>query len=569
MGTQTLTSSSFREDGTAPPMDKPHYLTLGAAEIVLWCLLYVMVLGGFLYHAGGPGLSDDSFQYLSEAANIRDGHGLTTSIVHFDTERSQGRLPAPLTTFPPGYSLAIATISRTGISSEKAGLLLSEASFILLVPLLVYAAALLHLSAKPTRMALVLLLGSFSAGLYATAVATESLFTALSLGALICLLSYEQGRAGTPAAFAGNLLMGCAFWVRYAGLFLFVAVATYLTWRALLARDRRSVTAAASLVLPAGLIGCLLMRNMILTGSWKGGNTKAVTHPLLAVLKQFVTSTYHLIFGEGVPTRLGALRLTLGLGLVLFFVLLFEKVARVRANSGIHKIPGSAFPSAGLLLVYVVIYNAGMIYLGMFSVISFDKRMFYPLLPAYFLLLCIAWIRVQAMPAARSTSWASAASVALIIGSYWGINLESTIAHRSASPDRAVEASFALTSGAGGTLRSWFGANVPLDAVLVSTDGQATAYALKHKVVSLVGSHFSDQQWGEKEVRAIMQQYGAGFLILYPNIDPTIEPVQQESAFLQELIEGQRPRWLELAAENSQVMIFQCRGTCAATSVKK
>src|SRR5215469_5522610 len=251
MGTQMLTSSSFREAGTAPPMDKPHYLPLGAAEIVLWCLLYVMVLGGFLYHAGGPGLSDDSFQYLSEAANIRDGHGLTTSIVHFDTERSQGRLPAPLTTFPPGYSLAIATISRTGVARETVALLLSAASLILLVPLLTYAAALLNLSAMATRIALVLVLGSLSAGLYATAVATESLFTALSLSALVCLLGYEQGRVGTSAAVAGNLLVGCAFWVRYAGLFLFIATGAYLAWQPFRARDRRSVTAAACPVLPA------------------------------------------------------------------------------------------------------------------------------------------------------------------------------------------------------------------------------------------------------------------------------------------------------------------------------
>jgi hypothetical protein len=136
-------------------------------------------------------------------------------------------------------------------------------------------------------------------------------------------------------------------------------------------------------------------------------------------------------------------------------------------------------------------------------------------------------------------------------------------------PDRIVKASFALPSGAGENLRSWFDANVPLGAVVVATNGQATAYALRRKVVSLIGSHFSDERWGEKEVRALMQQYGATFLILYPSIDPTIESVQQESPFLQGLIEGQRPQWLQLAAENSKVMIFQSRATWAATSLKK
>jgi len=526
---------------------------------------------GVLYHAGGPGLSDDSYQYLSEAENIHDGHGLTTSIVHFDTERSHGQLPAPLTTFPPGYSLAIAAFSRMGLTSEIAGLLVSAASFILLVPLIAYAAAVLELNSMATRLALLLLLGSFAAGVFATAVATESLFTALSLGALVCLLLYERGRAGAPVAAAGNLLVGSACWVRYAGLFLFVAVGAYLAWQAFRRRDRRSVIVAAWLALPTGLISCLLVRNMMLTGSWKGGNTKAVAHPLAAILKQFGVSTYHLFFGEGVPTRLGVLQVTLCVGLILLLLVLLVTGARLARSLAIRTALGNTFAHAELLLVYVVLYNAGMIYLGMFSVISFGSRMFYPVLPVYLLLSGLILTRVQALPSARSTSvaWTWTACAAAIVGSYWGINLENTMAHRLVSPDRVVEASFALPSETGGSLRSWFDANVPVGAVVVATNGQATAYALRRKVVSLVGSHFSDERWGEKEVRAVMQQYGATFLILYPSIDPTIESVQQESPFLQALIEGQRPQWLQLAAENSKVMIFQSRATWEATSLKK
>ncbi len=512
-----------------------------------------------MYHAGGPALSDDSYQYLSEAENIHDGQGLTTSIVHFDTERAHGRVPAPLTTFPPGYSLAIAAISQTGLARETGALLLSAASLIMLVPLMTCAASLLELGALGKRISLVLLIGSFAAGLYATAVSTESLFTAVSLGALVCLLLYERGRAGLPIVVAGNVLVGCACWVRYAGLFLFVAVVAYVGWRVIRTRDRRSVTAAACLALPAGLISCLLVRNMILTGSWKGGNTKAVAHPIATVLKQFVVSTYHVFFGEGVPTRLGALQMMLGVGVILLSVLLFLSLRRLATASNVHTVFRGTFPGILLLLIYAAIYNAAIIYLGMSSVISFDSRMFYPLLPVYFLLAGFALARVLNLPSARSTSRAWTACAVLIVGPYLGINFENTMARRLAPPDGFVEASFALPSQTGGTLRSWFDANVPLSAVVVATNGQATAYALKREVISLVGSHFSDQRWGEKEVRAVMRQYRASFLILYPHIDPTIEPVQQESPFLQELIEGRRPRWLQLAAENGQVMIFQFR----------
>lgn len=546
----------------------PCYSSLSAKEIALWCMLYVMALTGLLHHFGGPGLSDDSYQYLSEAENIDAGYGLTTSIVHFDMERSHARLPAPLTTFPPGYSLAIAGITRTGRARETAGLLVSAVSFILMVPLIACAAGLLEMSPMATRIALVLLLGSFAAGLYATAVATESLFTALSLGALVCLLLHERGKGSTVAAATGNLIVGCACWVRYAGLFLFAAVATYLAWRAFRRRDRQSLIAAGCLTLPATLIGVLLARNIVLTGSWKGGNTKAVAHPLAAVVKQFGVSIYHLFFGAGVPSRLDVLKLALGIGLASLCVLFLMMLVRVATQWGIRRTFAGASSGAELLLVYVAVYNAGMIYLGMFSVISFDSRMLFPLLPVYFVLLGLILTRVQRLPGTPSASLAWTVCASILIASYWGINLESTMAHSSSPPDRAVAASFGVPSATGRNLRSWLETNVPPEAIIVASNGQATAYALKRKVVSLVGSHFSDERWDEHAVRHVMQEYGAGFLILYPQIDPMIEPVQQESPFLQGLIEGRRPQWLQLAAENGQVMIFQTR-TSELASLKK
>lgn len=527
---------------------------LGPREVLLWCLLFLMALLGTLHHIGGPRLSDDSYQYLSEAENLRKGYGFKTSIIHFDTERLSGQIPAPLTTFPPGYSLAIAALSLTGLSRETAALVLSAGSFIFLVPLVSWAAGLLELSSMATRMVLLMLLGSAAAGAYATALTTESLFTALSLGALLCLLRHERGTGGAlTAALAGNFLVGCAFWVRYAGLFLFVAVAVHLVLQANAKRDRRSLAAAACLTLPAALIGCLLFRNTVLTGSWKGGNTKVVTHALIPVMKQFVVSTYHLFFGTGVSTRLGPLQLALGLG----FTLLVLTLAQATRMSGPRAAIGSLFPGASLLLVYAAVYNGAMIYLGVFSVISFESRMFYPLFPVYLLLCGLILTRLRSLSTFRLAPLAWTASVAIIVVPYLAINLESIMAQRPDSPHQVVEASFALSNQAGQSLSAWLEANVPPDAVLVATNGQATAYALKRKTVSLVSSLFSDQHWDEPEVRALMRQYGANYLIVYPGIDPMIEPVQQESPFLEALAGGWHPQWLQPMTSNNSVVIFR------------
>ena len=93
---------------------------VGRREIAVWCLAAVALLFGRLAISDGPSFVNDSYQYISVAGNFRDGRFAETSIVHFDTERSAGRIPAPLTTFPPGYPLAIAALP--GLGAERAGL---------------------------------------------------------------------------------------------------------------------------------------------------------------------------------------------------------------------------------------------------------------------------------------------------------------------------------------------------------------------------------------------------------------------------------------------------------------
>lgn len=519
---------------------------LRGVEILLWCLLYAILVAGLSYRVGGPRLSNDSYQYLSEAENIAEGHGLSTSIAHFDTERSSGRLPTPLTTFPPGYPLAIAALAKMGLASETAGLIISIASFTVLVPLVVWAASLLALSSVATRIVLVLLLGNATATWYATFVTTETLFVALSFGALVCLLWYERGGRSAPAI--GNLLVGCAYWVRYAGLFLFVTVAVYLAWGAYNRRDRRSLTALSCLALPATMIGLLMFRNTMVTGTWKGRDMRVIDPSSATVLKQFCASTYHLFFGQEMATRLNPLQVTLGLGLILLIIML----GRGAADSAIRSALSSPFPRARLLLTYVAIYNTALIYLGWVHVIGLDTRFFYPLLAVYLVLFGLMFTRLWTSASARSAPLAWTTCALIIGASYLGMNLEDPMAQRWHSPHVAVQESFADTN-----LRSWFDAHVPDDAVIVATNGQATSYALKRRTVSLVSTHYSDQHWGEDEVHAVMRRYKADFLIVYPGLDPNVDPVQEDSKFLQALAAGYRPQWLELAVEGSGVLIFR------------
>lgn len=541
----TIPSAPLVED--FEPRAKFCGLPLRRVEIFLWCLLCATLVIGSSYKAGGPRLSNDSYQYLNEAENIAEGQGLSTSIAHFDTERASGHLPTPLTTFPPGYPLAIAALAKMGFASETAGLIISIASFTILVPLSVLSASLLGLSTLATRTVLVLLLCNATATFYATFVATESLFVALSFAALVCLLWYQKKGTWWSTAL-GNVLVGCAYWVRYAGLFLFVAVAVYLAWGAYRRRDRASLKALSWLAVPATMISALMFRNKIVTGTWKGRDMKVLDASSVGVLKQFCASTYHLVFGQSVAKRLNPLQITLALGLILLVLLLVRGASTLVSNTAV----GNPLPKAPLLLTYVAVYNTALIYLAWAHVIALDVRFFYPLLPVYLVLCGLIFNHSWISAGARPARLAQLICLLIICGSYWGLNLEDPMARHWQPPHLLVQEIFADTD-----LRAWFDSNVPYNSTIVATNGQATSYALRRRTVSLVSMHYSNQRWDEGEIHEVMRRYDADFLIIYPGLDPDLDPVQEESKFLQALADGYQPKWLQRAANGKGVLIFR------------
>jgi hypothetical protein len=72
----------------------------GYIEVLIWALL--LTSAGCVARAWRPQPpTNDGYQYLSVAQNQTSGHGISTSLVCFDSERSHGVIPAPLTTFAP------------------------------------------------------------------------------------------------------------------------------------------------------------------------------------------------------------------------------------------------------------------------------------------------------------------------------------------------------------------------------------------------------------------------------------------------------------------------------------
>jgi hypothetical protein len=79
-------------------------------EAVLFAVLGATLGLGLNLERPAP-LSNDGYQYLSVAASVTKGRGIETPLVHFDSERSEGRIPAPMTTFVPGFPVIVALSS--------------------------------------------------------------------------------------------------------------------------------------------------------------------------------------------------------------------------------------------------------------------------------------------------------------------------------------------------------------------------------------------------------------------------------------------------------------------------
>lgn len=520
-------------------------------EIILWSIAAALViLGSVRLH--GVNLYNDSFQYLSEAQNLKDGNGLSTSIVHFDVERRSHHIPAPLTTFPPGYASAIFLLSLLGPSSENAAFICSALSFVAIVCLIPQLGKCLDLNIAATRASILIFLFNSWSITFGTAVLAESFFTFILTAVILLFMWFGSVNTDRERIYliVGSTLVGVACFIRYAGYFLFAALAVYYFSRFLLYRDRKSAWGVAGVALASLFILSLFLRNEILTGTWKGGNTKVAHNHIFAVAHLTLVSFYHLFFSPMPLFLAGVLVVFLSYAAMVSF-LGFSLI-----NRGDFRVFLTVPPQVRLGVIVCVVYTVGMDYLAMTSDISFGSRMLFPILPLMIVLLVCSlqevWKGTQQKPALRKVYLLI---LVLCFGSYLSLNAWSFTTPRTPDPAEEVGALLDERVASGPRLRDWIAEHVPVGGVIVSTNGQPSAYVCKRKTISLVGMQYSDQVWDEVALKSVMQSYDAQFLIVYSGSD--IDPVISESPVLQELMEGNVPRWLSLAAATKDTKVYR------------
>jgi hypothetical protein len=551
-------------EGDLGPSPRPTSAAPGTWEVALFALATVLVASLRLALVGGPQLTVDSYQYLSVAENLREHGTASTSIVHFDVERAHGTVPAPATTFAAGYPVVVWLLSAVGFGRESAALLVSMASAIAVVLLLRAAGTSLQLTPMAIRAVLCGWAFSAQAARYATTALAESLFTAVTLGALVLLIPAARGATSAWRPIVGGALVGAAYHVRYAGLLLVAAFLLCALVEIARGRMRRTWLAAAAACCAIVAIG--LARNLALTGTWQGGNTKTVLRPIWFLLRPIAFSACDMLIGDSrwlkpplsSPAALVAVS-TVVLAVAACALVAWPFVARGSRPFRPHRWTPIA--------IWLGVYCAGMCYVALTSVISFGVRMFVPALPWALLIFgaaLTAWDR-----RARGPEVALGRSLLVTLSlSYAAINVASLTHYTRISPHEVVADALERPMSNGQPLSTWIESFIPRDAVLLSSEGQPTGYHLGRRTVSTVSRRYSEAEWTEDTTRSVMARFGATFLVVYPEAlagseqtgpgELRFSPVL-ESPFFRELAAGRLPEWLEVAASNPRAIIFRRR----------
>jgi hypothetical protein len=522
---------------------------LKAREVVAWSLVALVPVVAILATQGAR-LDNDAYQYQSVARNLVHGLGASTDLPYFDVEIAHGILPAPVTTFPPGYPAAIALGLTLGIPPVLAAGLVSALGFVLAVPAIALACRALGLGVFASRAVLFSFIVNSHAVRAGRAAVTEGLFIGLVTAALALTLSVPrvQSRGRWIVPLAAGVALGLAYWVRYAGMLFVPGLAVIGVVRLYRERTGRALgDLALSLVGPIVLIGAGFYRNVALTGSWKGGNGKHVYHSVASILETTAKSLYDLVFALDGPRWTRAIDLAL-LVVVAWGLapLLRTALGRLRAASW-HEVPSDGLVA---LVAFVAFYFVVMIYLGVVSVIAFGTRMLLPLLPALLLLL--------ALPIGQRRSLGRHPVIPIVVGAaYLLANVLSYDEVGPTPPHRIARADLEAPMQDGQGVGEWLLAHTRADEPLLASNGQGTSYALGRRVVSLTDSEYGERPWDEARVLETMARFHARYVVLYPHLDPHSGAVQAESSFLSTLLDGKVPEEFSLVATSASAEVFE------------
>ncbi|SFF41337.1 Dolichyl-phosphate-mannose-protein mannosyltransferase [Actinoplanes philippinensis] len=522
---------------------------LSKREILTWLLAAASYYAAMLLVVGSPLLDNDSYQYLSVTSNILSGAGMTTDIPFFESELRHGVIPAPVTTFPPGYPIAIAALQFFGLRPQLAAVTVSITSGALAVAMVGLICRRLRMDPIVSRYVLFIFGANASTLTYSISILSESLFTLVVTAALLAFLaSRAVGASRTAYAIAilSGLAVGVATWVRYAGLFVFAGLVLALVMDLAIARTRRAFYCLISVGLSATvLIAPLIVRNILLTGTWRGGNTVASEDGAAWTLMKGATGLAWLAVGNGTTAVAVAAQITVGI---------VAAAALTRLRRWFHT------PALNLVATVLAVYIVAIVLASLNSPIDIGARLLFPALPLISLTGGLVVWRLHRGGARRHRPVVPRALTMIGACAYF-ISGCTCLDLPYSPPHHGVYQKLAAPLEDGSRAIDWLAARNTPEAPVMATESQATSYALQRPVVGMAEARYSSTRWDEATVVSVIRQYHARYLILYTNPDEVSgRSVQSESPFLASLLAGRSVAGFSVAARSREVIIFEHRG---------
>ena len=548
---------AFPQAAGAQAQERAPPAPLRLALPLLACTALLAIAALKLHPAWEPLRGNDSYQYLSIGDNFRHGLFGKTSLLHFDEERMSGAIPAPITTFPIGYPLLVGAAEAPGLSVERAALLISLLAALACVFVLDAIGRRLGLTVTARAWVLAAFVASSWTPLFAISALTEAIFTLAILAGLALLLAAldvpEKHRARFGVALAAGMLLGLSYWLRYAGLFVLLALlpVAALAW----AMKRRDAAANALIAFFAGalIVAGGMLRNIALMGSWRGGNTKTIENSMGHIAHEFAIAIRDLLFGEPRMSEWLVLR---GLLLAAIVIACIAGVAfYLKRPRGEPPADGSVKLAAGALLAVIVSYVSALTYAAAHTGISYGARYFYPMLPLAALLVgvAIAWTEQGIRDAGSRSRWRAA--VAGVAAAYALLHVTLFLQEQPPAPHDYVAKRLDTRISKDLTARQAVLSRTGADDVIMANVGQATGYVLHRPTISLIGAHLGAREWNEAAVRETMRRFGVKLLVIYtPGPDDAVIPYP--SAFIERLAKGDAPGWLHRIGASDAVILY-------------
>jgi hypothetical protein len=500
-----------------------------------------------------PRMLDDSFQYLTAATSIRNHGSFATSLIHFETERAHGVIPAPVTWFPPGYSLAISILP---LSEETAASVISILGYVVMAGCIWRVMGLLKLSIWTKRAATLCWIANSTAITHGVSALSESLFSLFGLSSVMLLIraTEERRKAQSILIWTGAaLLAGASYWIRYAGVF-FIAIFVVTCLATLALRRQKGIApAGGSTLWPAFGAACvpipLMTRNFQLIGDWKGGNNTPISREIQEILFGTPQIIHHLMLGDASLPRLGPLVLLIGGSLAGLALLAFFCRQKRSSLSDFLSVPERGW---GLLVLTLVIYLAGVGGIALRAPIAWETRMISPALP--FLICAVTGCTAYLVNSLPARSFARSFGLMLAGMALLGYCAANLISHKTASIDSYRRSEALLAEPEQRTkqpLVEFLKQELQKNEVIASANGQATGYILDHPTLSLVGPPYTLRPWDEQMLRSQVLRFQARHLLLFRT-----EPIVTETAFLRSLVEGNTPKWLKLVASTANARVY-------------